>query len=275
MVDMQLESMLKDFGLDEKEVQVYLGLSKHGTTTVLELSRHLPIKRATLYRVLESLKDKGLVETQVDDKTTYYSPSDPQQFESLVLEQEEKTTRLKASLRELASNLNIIASGKTGETTVRFFRGKAGLKQMEWRMCEGAKNSEICIIGTSQWYEVLGRDFAESIRETIVQNNIAVYELIENGEPEKIPPNGNATFTHNQAYIRRHFRHRELPRHILRLTQDLYIYRDFIQFHGYREGDVMGIEIQSKDFAEMFRQIFWHYWKEAKIIDRFGSLIKT
>ncbi|EKD67986.1 MAG: Transcriptional regulator, TrmB [uncultured bacterium] len=271
---MDIQHTLMEFGLEEKEAQVYLGLSTHGVATALELSRHIPIKRATLYRILESLKQKGLVETQIDDKTTYYTASDPRQFELLILEQEKKVKSLRTSLHELTTHIHQSSRGKSGETTVRFFRGLRGLKQMEWRMCEYAKNNDLLIIGTSQWYEILGSDFAESIRDAMIHNNIVVYELIRNSDLEKIPTKSMPTWTKNSEYILHHFRHRELPKHILTPMQDFYVYNDTIQFHGYRENDIMGIEIQSRDFALMFKQIFWNYWKQAKIIDHFGSQIK-
>ena len=106
--NMELKKALKIFGLDEKEQEVYLLLCKHSWITALELSRHSPIKRTTLYRILESLTRKGLIEVQIGDKTTHYNAADPQQFESLGIEQEKRTKKLRQSLDDIQSQLKSI-----------------------------------------------------------------------------------------------------------------------------------------------------------------------
>src|SRR4030042_5027558 len=98
---MKLKQTLQNFGLNQNEQEVYLLLTKDGWITALELSRKSSLKRTTLYRILESLLQKGLVETQIGDKTTQYNAADPKQFESLVIEQENKVKKLRDSLSEL------------------------------------------------------------------------------------------------------------------------------------------------------------------------------
>jgi len=216
MVDMNIQTTLEQFGLSKKEAQVFITLNKHGSITVLELSRHLQIKRTSLYRILEELIRKGIVETQVDAKTTYYTASGSKQFESLVVEQESKTKLLQQAFQELTVNLPLTTTQNQKETSVRFFRKQLGLKQMEWRMIEASKNKELLIIGTNQWYKTLGFDFAETIREAIVENNIIIYELIKHEDAEDVlNPNGTTTWTSNKEYVIHHFRHRELPHQVL------------------------------------------------------------
>lgn len=275
MVDMNLQKTLEHFGLNEKEALVFITLSKLGSITVLELSRHLPVKRTSLYRILEELKIKGIVETQIDAKTTYYTASGLKQFETFLIEQESKTKLLKQALQELTVSLPLITTNNQKETKVRFFRGTLGLKQMEWRMIEGSKNQELLLIGTNQWFNTLGIEFAENIRQAIVDNKALLYELQNPKDIEVVPANGKTVWTNNQEYILRHFHHRQLSNKVLQISQDVYIFADTIQFHGYHEEDMMGIEIQSNDFAQMFRQIFWHYWNLAKVIDNFGKKMRT
>lgn len=268
---MDIKSSLSIFGLNEKEQEVYLLLAKHGWITALELSRHSPIKRTTLYRILESLTTKGLVEVQIGDKTTHYNAADPKQFESLVIEQEKKTKDLRNTLQNLQESLKVISSVKPNETSVRFYRGTRGLKQMEWKRCEKQDVAIFIFDAGSLWLKYLGRDFAETIREEIVKKNIHIFEIANKERSEPIPENGHPSWSDNTVYVLNHFRGRVVPAKQFEITQDIYILSDAIHIHGYRENDIMGIEIMSVDFAKLMQQIFKFLWNQAEIFDKFGG----
>jgi sugar-specific transcriptional regulator TrmB len=268
---MNIKQTLKSFGLEEKEQEIYLLLLKHDWQTVLEISKLSPIKRTTLYRVLESLQKKGLIEMKLDDKTTFYSAASPNQFKSLVLEQEDETKNLKTALPNLLDSLNALTSIRPGETTVRYYRGLRGLKQLEWKKYE-EPNKQILVFGAKlQWMDVLGRSFAEQIRDEAVAKNIQIKELLNENAIEPIMEGIKTSWTDNQEYVLKHFQHRQILKKKLHITQDLYITHNGIHFHGYREGDLVGIEIISDDFSKMFGQIFKSFWNQATVVDKNGG----
>src|SRR3990167_4273666 len=102
---MRINEVLAQFGLDGKEREVYLLLLKQNWITALGLSRLTNISRPTLYRVIERLIKKGLVEVQLGDKTTHYNATDPQQFEILVHEQELKAKKMRSAFEELQGEI--------------------------------------------------------------------------------------------------------------------------------------------------------------------------
>lgn len=268
---MNIKKSLKLFGLENKEQETYLLLLKIGWCTTLELSRKSPIKRTTLYRILESLSRKGLVEVKVDDKTTYYTAADPIQFETIVLEQEKKAQQLRRALKDIQPSLKLISSLGSQETSVLFYRGTRGLKQLEWKKLR-KPNSFIYIFDAGDlWLRNLGREFAEKIREETVKMNIRVFEIDNKETVEPIPKDGHPTWTDNLEYIRNHFQNRVIPSELMKITQDIYIIEDAVHIHGYRENDIMGIEIQSPDFSLMLQQLFKNLWNQAKAFDNFGG----
>lgn len=261
---MDIAESLSRFGLDTKEQAVYLYLLRAGWSTALVVSRKSGIKRSTLYRVLDRLIDRGLVEQKVDDKTTFYQASSLRQFESMVIDAEEKSKRLRASLSGIQALLANIASGQSRDTNVHFYRGIAGLKHMEWKQCE-LSDSEILILDAGdKWFQLLGHDFAEEIRAEHVRKNNRIREIHNTGKGERIPPSGNVSYTSNTEYVLRHYDFREIPERVIPITQDMYVFRDTFQYHGYREGDVVGIEIVSQDLAIMVRAVFEVLWNIAK-----------
>src|SRR3989344_3527559 len=82
---MNIEQSLELFGLDELQQKVFLTLGRSNWSTVVQLSRICDIKRPNLYRILETFTDKGLIETRLDDKTTYYRAADSKMLEHLLL----------------------------------------------------------------------------------------------------------------------------------------------------------------------------------------------
>ena len=58
--------ILKDFGLTEKEIEVYIFLTKHGALKGLELAKRIKKHKAQVYNILKNLQTKGLVEPTIE-----------------------------------------------------------------------------------------------------------------------------------------------------------------------------------------------------------------
>lgn len=265
---MTVSEWLPLLGLDETEQLVFEALVAHPWLTALGLSRVVPVKRSTLYRMLENLKEKGLIVDEVGDNTTYYSVSGPEELSNLVYEQEIKLTSVKEAITGLTTDLSTAGASAKHQTSLRFYRGQTGLRQMEWRMTQTPKTT-VYIFDSGQWSEVLGRPFSEKIREEIVRQDIRVLEL--SNKPKKIHKDGKSMWTQNSRYLTRHYAHRKIDKKILPMDEDIYVFGDTIQFHGYKQHDRMGIEMINKDFAVTLTRLFILAWQRAKPVDRFGG----
>jgi sugar-specific transcriptional regulator TrmB len=61
-----VENVLKDFGLTEKEIEVYVFLAKRGVLKSREVARQVRKDKAQVLRILKSLQNKGLVESTLE-----------------------------------------------------------------------------------------------------------------------------------------------------------------------------------------------------------------
>jgi len=59
-------SDLKSLGLTERESEVYIALSKRKTMKAGDLSRQVSLHKAQVYRILDSLEEKGLVDSTLE-----------------------------------------------------------------------------------------------------------------------------------------------------------------------------------------------------------------
>ncbi len=114
---------LKQFGLTDKEAQVYVAALELGDATVQGLARKSKMKRTSIYSVLESLKDKGLISSSVRKKRRYYHGSDPR---DLLVKMEERKHAVRAMIPELLSITNLIER----KPRIKFFEGVEGIKEI-------------------------------------------------------------------------------------------------------------------------------------------------
>ena len=63
-----IKKVLKDFGLTENAIEVYLLLAKHGTLRGGEIAKQTKIDRSLVYRILKRLKGKGLVDPTLESR---------------------------------------------------------------------------------------------------------------------------------------------------------------------------------------------------------------
>lgn len=68
---------LTELGLSEKEALLYLLLLRSGPSPASSLAKRLQIKRVSLYSVLESLTERGLVAYEQTPLGRKYIPHDP------------------------------------------------------------------------------------------------------------------------------------------------------------------------------------------------------
>lgn len=114
---------LSEFGLNEKEVSVYLAALELGETNIQRLSKKSGVKRTTVYDIISSLKEKGLISEATKNKRAVYYAEDPRTLEKSM---EEKMEKLKSIMPELLSITNLIDK----KPKIRYFEGDEGIKEV-------------------------------------------------------------------------------------------------------------------------------------------------
>ena len=101
---------LRHLGLSENEAKVYMAMLELGPSVVVEIARKAGTNRPTTYVQIESLKEKGLVSTQIKGKKQYFIAESPEKLELLIDNElktvENKKGELKTFLPELLNLFN-------------------------------------------------------------------------------------------------------------------------------------------------------------------------
>ncbi len=255
----QLLDFLNQLGLTEEEAQIFQSLTLKGIQTTLQISRDTGINRTHVYRLIENLKERGLVEEVVDEYRKMAKAADIHQLELLIKKEEIKTKLLKETFPTIA---NLISSQKETSqpgTRVLFYRGLDGIKQQGWNTLQAKKE---CVGFTYRlWAEVGGIKFAQEwadewVRRKLIFREIWSDELLRSKKqnPEIKP----ITYDH------RYFKEKYIPPDILNINHQTDVYNNVVSIYNWYEGEVFGVEIYNEKVARLQKQLFEIVWKMAK-----------
>lgn len=253
------EELLGLFGLSLHEREVYLTLLKHTQTTPLTLAHATGINRTTLYRVLEALSEKGLVEEIIDYKSKSYRAAPPRQLDLLISKKEAETENLREQLPKLAAVLNQVSPPPSSPTRVLYFKGVAGLRQLLYNTLRA--EGEVVGYGYGNWNEGVGKRFAEKLRQEYVDRQIKARELLNVVDT-------TGSFSSVSGYVNGVYRNRAINPKKLHITHDTYIYNDVFAFYHAIGEQLFGVEIHNEAIARTQKQIFEILWKLAKPLNR-------
>ncbi|MFH1280829.1 MAG: helix-turn-helix domain-containing protein [Candidatus Beckwithbacteria bacterium] len=256
MNKMDIKQKLNLLGLSDKQAEIYLLLLKQGLTSLLELSRLSLINRTTIYRIIEDLKKINLVEEVLDDRGAKVKAVKPENLQLLLAQKETELSVLKNNLPDLISDLSAIKDQPSPSTQVVYFRGQNGLKQLLWNVLKAKK--EHIGFGYSDWNEGVGREFAEKLRQEFVNRRISSRE-IENEDALTPMPEWTKVKDYQNFYECKF-----LPKSIVEIKHDTYIYNDVFAFYHFYQGELFGIEIHNAEIANTQKQIFEVLWKMGK-----------
>lgn len=250
---------LKKLGLTPDEAKVYTTLLEEPMSH-LEIARKSGVNRTKVYRIADELQKRGLITEEMNDDGRELAAADPANLEIALTTVEEK---LKAQRQIFAQTLPTLqtmfeAGGQpnSNDFVVNSYEGVDGFKQMLWN--ELKTKNEILIFGNGTLEDLVANTrWAEKHR---VKTQEAGYKIREILNPGSKPEN----FTKNTAFVETVYSKRYISPEVLPLGQQLCIYNNTVAIFNWRNDQKVGTEIINKQFADMQRAVFEHYWKLAK-----------
>ena len=97
---MDTKSILEEYGLTEKEAQVYLKLLPLGKINLQEIAKRINLPRTTIYNTLNYLHQKGLVSKVIKEHVTFFEAVNPKK---IINDIDEKKKLILSVLPELES----------------------------------------------------------------------------------------------------------------------------------------------------------------------------
>lgn len=124
---------IQQAGLTQGEAKVYMALLKLGSSTSGPIVKESGVANSIIYRILDSLTEKGLASYIIKEKTKYFKAADPQKIINFIEEKKEKLEENKKSIEKILPQL-LAMSQQPDETNVQIFEGFNGFITA-WEIC--------------------------------------------------------------------------------------------------------------------------------------------
>lgn len=163
-----LQKDLRAAGLKKNELEIYLFLLKNGLSTPPQISRGTGILRTNCYNILESLKEKDVVEEQKKGSRRTYIARDPESLKLSLERRIEAVDRILPDLRALYTT-------QKNKPSFRFFEGFEEVKQI-YDMTLSSES--IYATGSTDKLYDLDPKFFESYVKKVNEKKIIFYDLL-------------------------------------------------------------------------------------------------
>ena len=242
---MELTKALKEYGLSENEIKVYLALIKLGKASVQKIAKSSCLPRTTSYHLLESLEQKGLVGFVIKDSKRYFSVARPSK---LVENLEEK----KKIIQEIIPELNSLSESITEKPGVTIFEGVRGVRAILKDVLEERKT--IYHYGDiNSIQEVFAHVFPQYISER-VKRKIAIKVICKKKEAHKdLIKNAKKEFR-EFAFIPKSYH----------FDSSVFIYANKVAIFNIKHEPYFVVVINNKDFYNTQKNFFELMWKLLK-----------
>jgi len=125
---METIPLLKKFGLNEKEIKVYLALLEYGPLSVRKLAQISGVNRGTTYDILKALKDLSLVSYYHKETKQIFVAEDPKNLVNALEEKEQILLEVKKDIQGILPSLQSVYKKSGGKPVVKFYEGLKAMK---------------------------------------------------------------------------------------------------------------------------------------------------
>ena len=154
---------LQEFGLNDKEITIYLTLLKSGPSTIMDLARKTGIKRSTTHNNVEELIKKGLVSQTNYGERRMVIAENPEKLKFLLEQRKWEVSRLETNMDQIVGEIFQIVP-KARENTlseVKYYIGERGFKEVCQRSLDKAKGEIMFISNLPEWHKVYTKEYDE------------------------------------------------------------------------------------------------------------------
>ena len=243
---MEILNELKELGLNENEIKVYLSCLIEGGLNAKEISDKTSLIRTTTYGILNSLVNKGLISTIDKEKIRFFQSASPKELLNIL---EQKKGKIESIIPELEKYQKSVPI----KYKVEVFEGVNGIKTVTNDIIS-KKNETVKIIGIGQKWLEFSDSFTKIYYRKKKENNVWTETILNDTLEER-------KFLKDKKYVNSK----------IKFLKDLnfgnsvvYIYHDKVSFVVYDKESPRGFIIKDKEYNRVQNLVFEKLWKIAK-----------
>lgn len=259
-----IQDYLRHLGYSNEAIKIYLSLIKNGPSALLKISKESGIERTRLYRLIDDLIVKGIVEEVPVYKKKTVKAADITTIELLVKKKEAQSAVLRSNFQVFTDAVENFSTSNFPEVNVTYYRGVEGMKQLIWHItnCKGLYRT----YSYRFWNDIIGEKFTLDLNKVLLEKKFKVHDLYSDQyikykqnwmKTKGKKPAGNWSFW-NARYV---------SEKIVKINQNIDIYNDIVAYSYWDKDEIFGVEIQNQRVADMQKQIHDVLWKLGRKIN--------
>ncbi|HIH24620.1 TPA: hypothetical protein HA251_06315 [Candidatus Woesearchaeota archaeon] len=243
-------SILKEIGLTDSEIKVYLALLELGDATRNNIVTRSQIAGSKVYEILDKLQTKGLVAIYSQNNIKHFKPLHPNQILNYVDEEKQRIVDVERQVKTILPGLLDLYGEAKSDQEVELLFGLRGLDIIFREQVELLKRNDTCYViggtlGSNEPGIVSFFQKIHSMREHKGIKTKMLYSVGQKATVEKAYKNYAGT---SVRYIQ----------HTSPVAINIYRDRAIIIMFGKR---ISAVHIKSADVAKSFLEYFELLWK--------------
>ncbi len=238
-----LEKFLVEVGLSDKEAKIYLFLLTVDESNVAEISKKTKVNRTTIYPVIDSLTEKGLVQEIIKNDKTHIQALSPEKIETYIEEQKIKLSEQSKIVKDMVPKFKAIARGLGERPIVEYYTGQEEILRSAKNVFTGGEEGGVM-------YVIYPRDEVEqsftpkeldSVKQKRIEKNVKIISIYSYSKGE---------YSSDITVDRKRIDPEKYP-----IKAEINIYGESVRIHifGKHAGTIF---IKSVDVAETLRSLF-------------------
>lgn len=236
-----LEQKLTKLGLSGLEARLYVGLLQRQLTTAGILAKHLKIKRSTVYTILDSLQEKGLISVTQIEAVKHYQANPPKRLKDFLDQQKQELKAKELLLNEMDKDLDSLFSNQLIQPKITIYEGEKGVYSLLMKNLDD-QPKEILVLG--QYFD--DEDKIDFYTDRRIQMKIHTKAIVPDTKFARNMSKLDKS-SHRKSYLldKQH-----------RFPASIHIYDQSVAIFTVSSKDPVGLYIENADICTTLRMVF-------------------
>lgn len=243
---MDIEETLEDLGLSTNEIKVYLACLEKEGSNVKEISKRTKLIRTTIYGVLDTLLNKGMVSQSKKGKVMHFFATD---LKEVIFKLEQKIEKITSIIPEIEKLKNFLRF----ESKIESYEGPEGVKVITEDIIS-KPNQIVKVIGAGKKWVEFSKFFALVYYRKKKERKVKTKTILSDTPEER-------SFLKEKNYLNSEFK---FIKGIDVTRTATFIYQDKVSFVCYEKGKERGFIVKDIEFNRVQNIFFDRLWKDAK-----------
>jgi sugar-specific transcriptional regulator TrmB len=147
ILEKMIDKVLKEIGLTQNEIKVYLALLDLGEAKTGEILKNSGLNSGRIYEILDSLQKKGLVSFVLKSGVKLFSPADPKRVKDYLKEKKDAIEKQEKDFDQILPELLGKISMTKSPSKIEVFTGFKGMKTAWRREFDHSDKETLYVIG--------------------------------------------------------------------------------------------------------------------------------